>query len=251
MNIWALADLHLSLSCPDKTMEVFGETWSKYMERIQENWHRSVQPEDLVLLPGDITWANTLEQATKDLLWIDQLPGKKIMIRGNHDYWWQSLGKVKKILPKSIFAIQNDALNLDNISIGGSRLWDSPDFNSSEIIDFKPNPKANPKTIVPTSEDNEKIFKRELHRLELSLKQMDQNARLKIVMTHYPPITYDLKTTLVHELLLDFKINICVFGHIHNIISTPPPLFGDKDGISYFLVAADYLKFEPLKIESL
>ncbi len=249
MNIWAIADLHLSLSCPEKTMEDFGESWSNYMQRIKENWSKSVKEGDLVLIPGDITWASTPEQAEEDLIWIDQLPGTKIMIRGNHDYWWSSLSKIKKVLPKSILALQNDAWNTEEVSVGGSRLWDSSEYNSSDVIDFKVNPKANPKSPVLTKEQNEKIYQKELHRLELSLQKMNPDSKLKIVMTHYPPLSYNLKDSKVHTLLKKHQIDICVFGHIHNIMPDHPPLFGTKDGISYQLVAADYLQFSPLKIK--
>lgn len=249
MNIWAIADLHLALSCPEKTMEDFGPTWANYIKRIQENWANNVQKDDLVLIAGDITWAYTLEKAQVDLQWIDQLPGTKVMIRGNHDTWWQSLNKVQKILPPSIIALQNDAYNIEGLSIGGSRLWDTLEFNFSDLIELKENPKANPNTPILTEEENERIFSRELHRLELSLKAMNPSAPLKIVMTHYPPISHDLKPSKAHQMLKDYKVDICVFGHVHNITPSSLKLFGKKEGVNYLLTAADYLKFIPLKIK--
>ena len=250
-QIFAIADLHLCIGCPQKTMEVFGPQWSNYIERIKIEWKKAVSQDDLVLIAGDISWALHLNEAKLDLDWIDQLPGHKIIIRGNHDYWWKSLTQVKKILPKSIQVIQNNAINLHGVSIGGARLWDSKEFSASEIIHFKENPKANPNVKPLTEEENEKIFAKELHRLELSLSQMDANAPLKIAMTHYPPLSHDLKSSKAHKLLVKYKVDICVFGHIHNIIDNPPPLFGEKEKIKYLFTAADYLKFVPLQVYSL
>jgi predicted phosphohydrolase len=249
MNLWAIADIHLALSCPEKTMEAFGPKWSNYHERIEKNWKEVVQKEDLVLIPGDISWAFTLEQAQIDLSWIDQLPGTKVIIRGNHDSWWQSLKKVEKILPPSIIALQNTAYNVDNLSIGGSRLWETLEFNYSDLVEFKENPKANPKTPVLTLEGNEHIFERELHKLEMSLQKMNPDAQFKIVMTHYPPISYDLENSKAHQLLKKYRVNSCVFGHVHNLIPPSSSFLGLKDGINYIFTAADYLNFKPLKIK--
>ena len=250
-QIWAMADLHLCIGCTQKTMEVFGPQWSNYIQRIKDNWQELVKPDDIVLVAGDITWALKLEEAKIDLDWIDALPGKKIMIRGNHDYWWKSLTQVQKILPSSIQLIQNNAINLPGVSIAGSRLWDTKEFNCSEIIDFKENPKANPKVKPLTIEENEKIFAKELHRLELSLSQMNVDAPLKIAMTHYPPLSHDLKPSTVHKILQKYNIDICVFGHIHNLKPNNPPIFGEKDGINYLFTAADYLQFFPMKVSKL
>lgn len=247
-QIWAIADLHLCISCPQKTMEVFGHQWDNYIDRIKENWIKCIDKDDIVLLAGDITWALKLEEAKIDLEWIDELPGTKIMVRGNHDYWWKSMKQIKRILPKSIHLIQNNAINLDIASIGGSRLWDTQEFNCLDIIDYKENPLANPKVKPLTLEENERIFSKELHRLELSLSQIDPGAKLKIAMTHYPPISHDLKPSKAHELLKKYNIDICIFGHIHNLKADPPTLFGEKDNIKYIFTAADHLKFVPLKL---
>lgn len=243
-----MADLHLCLSCPDKTMEDFGSRWENYIERIKKHWMEQVQDGDIVLVAGDISWALKISEVQKDLNWIDELPGEKIMIRGNHDYWWKSLKQIKSILPQSIQIIQNDALNFDGFSVGGSRLWDTSEFSNIDIIEYKENPKANPDAPVLTAEENEKIYLKELNRLELSLSKINPAAPLKIAMVHYPPLRYDLSPSKVHNLLLKYNIQICVFGHIHNLKNDLPPLFGTKDGIQYLFTAADYLKFKPLKV---
>ncbi len=248
-HIWAIADLHLCISCPEKNMEVFGPSWSRYIERIKENWKQVVSEDDLVLIAGDITWAIKPEDAKIDLDWIATLPGTKVMIRGNHDYWWRTKSQVDKILPPRFHIVHNDALNLPTLSIGGSRMWDSLEYRFADIVDFKDNPKANPKVKPLTDEENEKIFRKELIRLEMSLAKMDPNAPLKIAMTHYPPIGNDLKPSKVHALLKKYHIDLCVFGHLHNLRPNHPPLFGSLDNIQYLFTAADFLEFKPLKIK--
>lgn len=249
MTIWALADLHLAFSVPSKTMDVFGPQWENYAQRIEENWRRLVAPADLVLLPGDISWAMRPEEARIDLEWIHRLPGTKVMLRGNHDYWWTSLSKIQQVLPSSIHLVQNNAFNWGDVSIAGSRLWDTSEYAFSKYIQFQENPRAKQLTERDDNkEESERIFQRELGRLELSLKCLPKNAKLRIAMTHYPPISADLKDSRVSRLLEKYGVNICVFGHLHNVDNTLP-MFGEKNGIHYYLTSADYLRFVPLKIK--
>lgn len=247
MPVWALADLHLSFGITGKNMDVFGENWKNHADKIQQHWQKLIAPEDLVLLPGDISWALHTEDVLPDLNWIDQLPGTKVMIRGNHDYWWNSLSKLEKILPPSIHVLQNNTFRWQNVTICGARLWDTPEFSFQPYINYVANPKAK----TPTHEDNvaeaEKIFLRELGRLELSLKALPKDATLRIAMTHYPPIGADLHASRASALLEKYQVNICVFGHLHNVKENTLP-FGIKDNIRYALVAADYVNFTPQKI---
>lgn len=250
MTIWAIADLHLAISVPEKSMEVFGEPWLDYAEKIQRHWKECVTPDDLMLIPGDISWAMRPEEARLDLEWIDQLPGTKLMLRGNHDYWWSSLSQVQKVLPPSIHLIQNNAFKWKDAVIGGTRLWDTPEYQFGPYIKFSENPRARALT---EKEDNsaeaEKIFLRELGRLELSLKAMQAHkATLRIAMTHYPPIGAQLEDSRASVLLEKYQVDICVFGHLHNI-KTAASLFGTKNGIQYRLASADYLHFVPIKIQ--
>lgn len=239
--IWAIADLHLALSVPSKNMNIFGTTWDRYMEKIEGHWKERVDKKDLVLIPGDISWAMKLEEIKIDLEWIDRLPGTKVMIKGNHDYWWSSKSKLEKILPPSCYVIQNDAFEWNGVSIGGSRLWDSSEYYFDSIQKQPTYEREQP------SMEDEKIFKREVQRLELSLKAMRKDAKIKIVMTHYPPIGPDLKDSIVSKMLEEYEISVAVFGHLHNI-QTRDPIFGKKNGVSYYLTAADYLNFFPLQI---
>lgn len=246
MSIWAIADLHLSFGVPDKKMDVFGDHWKNHAETIQKNWTQLICKEDLVLIPGDISWAMKTEDAQPDLDWIHQLPGTKVILRGNHDYWWESLSKVEKILPPSIHLIQNNFYQWENVFIAGARLWDTPEYTFGEYIDYTPNSRSKKLTEEPADPaEIEKLFTRELARLEMSLKSLPKQPGLRIAMTHYPPIGANLTPSRASLLLEKYQINICVFGHLHNV-KKGIPLFGTNNGIEYRLTSCDYLNFTPL-----
>jgi len=246
MNVWAIADLHLSFGVPEKTMEVFGPQWERYAQKIEAHWREVIQPEDFVLIAGDISWALALEHARIDLEWIDRLPGTKALIKGNHDYWWSSLSKAKKILPPSLHLIQNNAFFYEGIAVGGTRLWDSEEFHFNAYINMQELPAGK----EPKEEgDSEKIFKRELERLELSLKELRKDAQVRIAMTHYPPIGANLKPSRASALLEKYGVEICVFGHLHNV-KKEALHFGQSGSITYYLTSCDYLDFKPVKIYS-
>lgn len=249
MSVWAIADLHLSFGVPNKEMDVFGEEWIDYTNKIKQNWCSKISPNDLVLIPGDISWAMHPEEARKDLEWIDHLPGTKIIIRGNHDYWWTSLSKIEKILPPSIHLIQNNAIFWEDFAIAGSRLWDTSAYNFGEYIDFQPNARTKPLTAQDKDmNEADRIYQRELSRLELSLKCLNKHPeKTRIVMTHYPPIGADLKESTASRLLEKYKVRTCVFGHLHRVKKNIP-MFGEKNGIQYLLTSCDYLDFNPIKI---
>lgn len=244
MAVWVIADLHLSFGTPNKKMDIFGPRWARHAERIHENWTAQIQKDDLVLLPGDISWAKHMEEALPDLKWIEALPGTKALIRGNHDYWWSSIKKVREALPPSLHSIQNDAFNWQGYSIAGSRLWDTPEFTYNALIEFSGEPQVSELPSGNTQHD-EKIFERELHRLELSLQQMDPQAHTRVVMTHYPPIGPERSLSRSSKLLSKYKVDTCVFGHLHNIKEDTLPPF-TEGGVRYLLTACDYLKCQPM-----
>lgn len=248
MAVWAIADLHLAFGVPNKSMDVFGEPWTNYTEKIKKNWLENIGPDDLVLIPGDISWAMKLEEARPDLEWIHQLPGTKVILRGNHDFWWTSIKQIEAILPPSIHLIQNNTCHWKDFSIAGARLWDTPEYRFNTFINYMENPRA--KKLADEedrSAEAEKIFQRELGRLELSLKEMAKKDTLRIAMTHYPPIGADLAPSQTSALLEKYKVKICAFGHLHNVRKGALP-FGEKNGIRYCLTSADYLDFMPLKL---
>ena len=246
MNIWALSDPHLAFGAKDKNMNVFGDSWMDYENRIKTEWEKVVASEDIVLIPGDISWAISLENALIDLNWIAKLPGKKILLKGNHDYWWPSNKKLKDALPESIEFINNTAINIGSIAIGGARLWDTPEYNFTPFIDFVENPRESEKKIDLDSQ--EKIFLRDLERLKLSLSLMNKNAKTKIALTHYPPIGADLKDSRASAIFEEFSIDYVIFGHLHNVKPNALP-FGEKNGVKYLFASADYLQFKPLLVK--
>lgn len=233
-------------------MDVFGKNWEDHPDKVAAHWRASVHPDDLVLIAGDISWAMTLEQIAPDLAWLEALPGTKVMIRGNHDYWWSSLKKVSQILPPSIHVIQHNSFCWKDFCIGGTRLWDSHEYDFERYIRALPAETLScvPLLVEPNADDpqQEQIFLRELARLEMSLRSMPRSSATRIVMTHYPPIGVELHDSRVSALLEDYDIKACVFGHIHSVMHDFDPLFGTKGGVAYHFVAADYLDFAPLKI---
>lgn len=246
MTVWALSDLHLAFGNPAKTMEVFGPNWKGYASNIEKNWKRCVKDCDLVIIAGDISWASKEKEVSPDLDFLESLPGEKLLLRGNHDYWWPSASKLKKLLPPSLHFIQNSVFNWNGISFGGSRLWDSKEYNFSFFIEFINNPYQSRKK-NPSAEETEKVFLRELERLTLSLKQLDPKAKTRIALTHYPPIGANLEPSRASTIFENFGIDICVFGHLHNVKFESLP-FGKARGVQYILSSADYLSFTPIKI---
>ena len=244
MSIWAIGDLHLSFGTEHKEMSVFGPAWERHVDLLEASWDSSVAPNDLVLIPGDISWAMRLEEAIPDLEWIDKRPGVKVIIKGNHDYWWGSISKVRKALPPSIHALQHDVFCLNSIAIGGTRLWDSPDVDCRELIAMKEGVGIAP----PEKKDEEEIFRRELNRLELSLRLIPKDAAIKIAMTHFPPIGPSLAPTMASALFEQYGVQIVAFGHLHSFKEGLGPLFGTARGVRYVLCSGDYLRFAPIRL---
>ncbi|SPN73726.1 Predicted phosphoesterase or phosphohydrolase,Calcineurin-like phosphoesterase [Chlamydia serpentis] len=245
MNIYGLADLHLALGVPQKTMEIFGEPWIGYHEKIRNRWEALVTPEDLVLLAGDISWAMNLSEAGKDFAFLGDLPGTKYMIRGNHDYWSSaSTSKIVKALPPSLYYLaQGFALVAPNLAVVGVRLWDSPTICVKNHCLLTPFIEEKPYT-----EQDEKIFLREVGRLKRALAALPKEVAQVIVMTHYPPISSDGTPGPISELLeTDGRISLCLFGHLHSV-QRPINGFGNIRGINYLLVAADYVDFTPQEV---
>ncbi len=232
MRIWGISDLHLSFSS-NKPMDVFGEHWAGHAKKMQEAWDACVQPEDIVLCPGDLSWAMRLEEAKTDLAWIGERPGLKILGRGNHDYWWSSISKVRAALPKGCIALQHDSVDLREVVVAGSRCWSAPG-----ALDYTP--------------ADQKIYERELLRLRMSLESAQKiaNGRPIIAAIHYPPFTAKQLPTGFAEIIEEFGVSICVYGHLHSARSHRTAVQGLVEGVRYFLIACDYLDFKPTLIWS-
>lgn len=221
MNIFAIGDLHLP-GGDNKPMDVFGAHWEGHFCRIAKDWQQKVGQEDLVLIPGDISWAMQLEPALEDLRMIGALPGKKVILRGNHDYWWCGINRLREVLPENMYAVQNDALRFGDTVVCGTRLWTLPQNGGPE---------------------DEKIYNRELIRLELSLESAKKlgGSRL-VVMTHYPPLAEGGAETKASCLLNQYGVQDVVYGHLHGA-SLRGAVNGLYDGVRYHCVSCDGLKF--------
>lgn len=229
MSIFAIGDLHLP-GHSQKPMNVFGSHWDRHFETISEHWRRMVAPTDVVLIPGDISWAMQLEEAMDDLRAIAALPGKKLLLRGNHDYWWSSLSKLRAALPQDMLVIQNDAVKLDGHVFCGTRGWTFPTPQQ------------------PLGEQDEKIFRRELMRLRMSLDQAVRLAGEDVtVMMHYPPLFADGIGTAFTDILEEYAVNRVVYGHLHGA-GIKIAFRGLRGGIDYVLASCDALGFCPVQV---
>lgn len=248
-RLFALSDPHLSLSGA-KPMHVFGPAWDNHAARIEANWRRTVRPGDIVLVPGDISWGMRLEEALPDLQWLAALPGRKVLLRGNHDYWWQGIKKLQGLGLADTYFVQNNHVVLDGVAIGGSRLWDFPDIrwrvvSNADNPDVAPEKRDAPKT--QREEDPEKIRTRELGRLAASLATLPPDAALRVAITHFPPLGEDGRPTAVTDLISQYDIDLCVFGHVHSHPGGARP--GEDITLGktrYVLASSDFLNHSPL-----
>ncbi len=228
MKLWGISDLHLSFSV-DKPMEIFGDLWVKHHERLRESWLGSVQEDDLVLMPGDLSWGMKYGEALDDLNWIGELPGRKFVCRGNHDYWWGSLAKARSNLPQGMEPVQNSAVDAGPVLIASSRGWSVPQWEGFD------------------SSTDEKYYLRELKRMELALEAVQglkKEDKPLVYMMHYPPVI-DGESTSFSDLLCAAGVSVCAYGHLHCTGGWGNDLDIDLNGVAFRLVSADYLEFKP------
>ena len=205
-------------------MDIFGTQWSHHWQRISQHWREVVAADDIVLIPGDISWAMTLDEAMADLLAIGDMPGRKVMIRGNHDYWWSGITKVRLALPEGLMAVQNDAIMLDGTVICGTRGWTMPGDK--------------------TDDNDEKIYVREIGRMRMSLeaaRKRSPEGRI-IAMIHYPPVDEHGAPSPMSELFEEFGIGDVVYGHLHGA-ALKSAFIGTARGVAYHQVSCDRLNF--------
>lgn len=232
MAIYAISDLHLSFGT-NKPMNIFGGNWDDHPSRLKENWLNTIGNDDYVLIPGDISWAINLTEADPDLEFIESLPGKKILSKGNHDYWWNTLSKFRKHFMekgyKTLNILHNNAYRIDDYAICGSRGWKSTDED-----DF--------------DEEDRKIYNRELERLKLSLKDGQKLGGEIIAMLHYPPFDKDHAPNDFGKLMKEFDVKTCIYGHIHGKANDAWKS-ENIDGIWYHLVSCNLIDFMPLRLK--
>lgn len=220
MAIYAISDLHLSFGIKAKPMDIFGSHWDNYVEKIVENWKSMIKPEDTVLMAGDFSWATYLEESKADFEFLNKLPGKKVILKGNHDYWWTTIKKMNEFIKENEFEnisfLYNNAIEVENYVVAGTRYWGHEE-------DF----------------ENEKIFSRECERAKISLNAAKKFDKPIIFMTHYAP------DERIINCVADYNIDSWIYGHIH---SNYEEGLTKIPQIKTYLTSCDYLKFVPKKI---
>lgn len=237
MSVFVISDLHLSTNA-DKSMEVFGSRWKNYTQRLQTNWNAVIGDHDTVIVPGDISWGLTLEDAIPDLKFLNQLNGQKIICKGNHDFWWQTLTKIQKMFSdsdiRSINIMYNNAHVVENLIVCGTRGWYNGDSKTPAINNV----------------DNQKILNREIIRLKLALdsakKLQEQNKLPIVVFFHFPPVWCDLVCRSIIDVLHEYEITRCYFGHIHGLVEHARDFVFEN--IHFSLISSDHINFTPVPV---
>ncbi len=239
MSLYVIADLHLSVAHPDKSMDVFGRRWNDYTEKLNKNWRAIVTDEDTVVIPGDISWGLTLSDALPDFLFLESLPGKKIIGKGNHDFWWTTAAKTERFFAEnrmtSISLLYNNAYLCEDFVICGTRGWYYDPSGDK----------------IPPETDYQKMILREAARLQLSIDAADRllsetSDKERLAFLHFPPIWNGQVITEIAEVLQKNRIKRVFFGHIHGTYTVPRSF--EADGVSYALISADFLNFCPCPI---
>lgn len=235
MALYVIADLHLATADSSKSMEVFGKRWSNYIEKLNMNWRKIVTDNDTVIVPGDISWGLTASDAADDLIWLDSLPGKKILLKGNHDFWWSTATKLNAFFATNgittISVLSNTAVEADGRIIAGSRGWftDRSMQNAEENVDY------------------DKIVNREAIRLDMSLSQAKklqaESQKEILVFLHFPPVWSEFVCEPILNVLKKHEISNCYFGHIHGSYSQPEVF--EFENIKFHMISADFLDFMP------
>ncbi len=229
MKVWAISDLHLS-GLSDKPMDVFGPEWEGHFQKISADWREKVGEEDIVLVGGDTSWGMKLEEGMYDVTALASLPGRKVFVRGNHDFWWNGIGRVRAAAPENFYFLQNDCVKLEDVVIAGSRGWTVP--GSADY-----------------TEHDEVLYKREAERFRLAfaeVKKVRKEGDILIALLHFPPFGAKKEDTLFTELFEENGVNIAVFGHLHG--AGYFPLRCEKNGIEYFLTSCDKTRFSLVEI---
>jgi predicted phosphohydrolase len=229
MSIYAIADLHLPFGV-EKPMDIFGTKWENYTQKIKKNWELIINNEDTVIIPGDISWATYLNQSYKDFCFINNLPGQKIILKGNHDYWWTTLHKLNNFVKEnnfnSINFLHNNYYIRERFAICGTRGWMNEENENNDS----------------------RILLREIQRLEISLKEASKYGAEKILVAmHYPPISKNSYSNEFTKIMNQYNVIKCIYGHLHGE-SQKEAINGIINGIEYILVSGDFIDFKPVKI---
>lgn len=238
MGIYAISDLHLSLASP-KPMDIFGPEWADHADRIRTNWDTLVKDSDTVLLPGDLSWAMRLPEAMPDLDFVAERPGRKVLVRGNHDYWWQrqTTSRIQRIVDRDLTFLQGTSVMVDGIGIAGTRGW-RVDWELRQEAEHGGTDDR------PLDEENSaRILQRELNYLERGLRSIPESASVRIAMLHFPPFDERLQPNQFAEVLSRYSVDILVYGHVHRGLGSW--IAGTVGGVQYHMVSADVVDFVP------
>lgn len=230
MALYAIADLHLSLGT-DKPMDVF-KGWQDYKERLENNWRNLINDDDTVVVAGDISWAMRLDECYEDFSFLNSLPGTKILLKGNHDYWWATKKKIDEYLVENNFdtikILFNNSFEVEGVTICGSRGWYYDADTDADI----------------------KVINREVGRLKLSLDSVADKNTTPVVFLHYPPVYSDLECQEIMDTLIEYGIKECYYGHLHGAYTHKNAVVSEYKGINMHLISCDYTDFMPILVRN-
>jgi hypothetical protein len=248
MRVFALSDPHLALGTPGKEMDRFGPQWVDHPTTMARAWDATVTSDDLVLVPGDVSWASDLAGAAPDLAWLGDRPGTKVLLKGNHEHWWHAITKVRAALPEGVHALQGDGLRIGDVALCGTRLWDVPGVSWHDLIVWQ----GEPISAEMTDEDAAaalKVYQREVGRLDRALDALDGTAPVRIVMLHYPPVGPDAGPNELTERFERAGVDHVVYGHIHALdAARRGEVVGEARGVRYHLASCDWIDFAPVLV---
>lgn len=234
MALFTISDLHLPLGV-NKPMDIFGRDWENYVMRLEENWRANIKNEDTIVMPGDFSWAMHLRDSKADFEFIESLPGRKILLRGNHDYWWDTLSKLERFKKEhgfeTVHFLQNNYFSYNDTAICGTRFWNCP-------------------VVAKLNAEDEKIYKRELIRCSLTLAEAKKDGFSEIIFfTHFPPVNQQGEVDEeFFKIMKEYNVSRVVYGHIHGS-GKKMAFSGEYDSIKFDLVSCDFLSFLPLKLK--
>ncbi len=248
MRVYAIGDVHLPGGPRAKGMERFDPVWTDHPRVIAERWNDAARDDDVLLIVGDLSWAMTIEEARDDLAWIDGLRGTKVVVKGNHDFWWKSIGKVRAAFGESVHALQYDHVVLGPVAFVGTRGWQCP--GSIGSADLMHDGKAAAGTTTYTEQDR-KLYEREVGRLKMAFERLEKSGasweRL-VCLLHYPPMNPEHEPSGFTELIDRFGVDVCVHGHLHGAASIATAFEGRRGRTEYHCVSADAVRMAPRRL---
>lgn len=245
MRVFAIGDVHLPGGPRVKTMDRFGPVWEQHPDVIAAHWDKLARDDDVLLIVGDLSWGMNLDEVTDDLAWIDALRGTKVVIKGNHDFWWKSIGKVRAAFGPTVHALQYDHVVIESVAFVGTRGWQCP--GSIGSADVMAHAKEGAGTSVYSDADR-KLYEREVGRLKMAFDRLQKSGASyqKIVcVLHYPPMNPEHEPSGFTELLDRFEVDVCVHGHLHGAESIATAFEGRRGGTVYHCVSADAVGMVP------